>query len=193
MEAAPALAGAHNHQNACAAWAAARALGLGPRLIEPALASFPGLAHRMERLGEIGGVLCVNDTKATNADAAEKAILAYERIRWIAGGRPKEGGIAALAPHLARIAKAYLIGEAAAGFAAQLGDHPHAVCGTLEAAVDAALADALPGEVLLLSPAAASFDQFPNFEARGAAFRALLEARGLAVPGEAAIVEEDGP
>ncbi|MEO1532964.1 MAG: UDP-N-acetylmuramoyl-L-alanine--D-glutamate ligase [Pseudomonadota bacterium] len=179
MDAAPALRGAHNHQNACAAWAAARALGLGPRVIEPALASFPGLAHRMERLGQVGGVVCVNDSKATNADAAEKALLAYEGIRWIAGGRAKEGGIGPLAPLMARVAKTYLIGEAEALFADQLGAAAHARCGTLEAAVDAALAEAAPGEVLLLSPAAASFDQFASFEARGEAFRALLEVRGL--------------
>ncbi|MEM8758868.1 MAG: UDP-N-acetylmuramoyl-L-alanine--D-glutamate ligase [Pseudomonadota bacterium] len=186
MDAAPALRGAHNHQNACAAWAAARALGLGPRVIEPALASFPGLAHRMERLGQVGGVVCVNDSKATNADAAEKALSAYEGIRWIAGGKAKEGGIASLQPLLGRVAGTYLIGEAEGLFAEQLGSAPHARCGTLEAAVDAALADAAPGEVLLLSPAAASFDQFASFEARGEAFRALLEARGLGP------IEEDG-
>ncbi|MEM8623923.1 MAG: UDP-N-acetylmuramoyl-L-alanine--D-glutamate ligase [Pseudomonadota bacterium] len=179
MTAAPALLGTHNHQNACAAWAIARALGLGPRVIEPALASFPGLAHRMERLGLVVGVLCVNDSKATNADAAEKALLSYENIRWIAGGRAKAGGIAPLAPLFERVAKTYLIGEAADDFAGQLGKAPHALCGTLEAAVTAALAEAKPGEVLLLSPAAASFDQFASFEARGDAFRALLQARGL--------------
>ncbi|MEM7498375.1 MAG: UDP-N-acetylmuramoyl-L-alanine--D-glutamate ligase [Pseudomonadota bacterium] len=187
IDAAPALRGAHNHQNACAAWAAARALGLGPRVIEPALASFPGLAHRLERLGQVGGVVCVNDSKATNADAAEKALLAYERIRWIAGGQAKAGGIAPLTPLMERVAKTYLVGEAAALFAEQLGTAPHAICGTLEAAVGAALAEAAPGDVLLLSPAAASFDQFASFEARGEAFRRLLAARGLApIEGERA-------
>ncbi|MEL6196469.1 MAG: UDP-N-acetylmuramoyl-L-alanine--D-glutamate ligase [Pseudomonadota bacterium] len=175
LGAAPALTGTHNHQNACAAWAAARALGLGPRQIEPALASFPGLAHRMERLGEIAGVLVVNDSKATNADAASRALSSYERIRWIAGGKPKEGGIAPLAPLMDRVAKTYLIGEGAALFADQLGDHPHETCHTLEAATAKALAEAAPGEVLLLSPAAASFDQFTSFEARGDAFRALID------------------
>ncbi|MEO0823376.1 MAG: UDP-N-acetylmuramoyl-L-alanine--D-glutamate ligase [Pseudomonadota bacterium] len=175
MAKAPALQGTHNHQNACAAWAVARALGLGPRLIEPALASFAGLPHRMERVGTVRGVLCVNDSKATNADAAEKALATYERVRWIAGGRAKAGGIAALAPLMERVVKTYLIGEAEEAFAAQLGPAAHARCATLEAAVTQALAEAEPGEVLLLSPAAASFDQFASFEARGDAFRALIE------------------
>jgi len=174
MRPALALKGAHNHQNACAAYAACRAVGLGPRQIEPALMDFPGLAHRMERIGEAGGVAYVNDSKATNADAAEKALLAYDRIRWIAGGRPKEGGIEPLRPLFARIAKAYLIGEAAEAFAATLGDTQHVHCGTLEAAVAQARAEAQPGEVVLLSPACASFDQFTSFEARGEAFRSLV-------------------
>ena len=175
MRSAPALLGAHNHQNACAAWAACRAVGLGPRQIEAGLASFPGLAHRMERLGEAGGVTVINDSKATNADAAEKALLSYEKIRWIAGGRPKEGGIDPLWPLFDRISKAYLIGEAAEAFARTLGDIPHAISGDLETATQAALADAKPGETVLLSPACASFDQFPSFEARGDAFRALAQ------------------
>ena len=168
-----ALQGAHNHQNACAAYAACRAVRLGPRQIEGGLLSFPGLAHRMERVGEAAGVTFVNDSKATNADAAEKALLAYENIRWIAGGRPKEGGIESLRPLFGKIAKAYLIGEAEAEFAATLDDTPHMRCGTLAAAVAAARADARPGDVILLSPACASFDQFASFEARGDAFRAL--------------------
>lgn len=171
---APALMGAHNHQNACAAWAAARALGVGPRAIGEALGSFPGLAHRMERLGHAGGVLVVNDSKATNAEAAGRALAAFDRVRWIAGGRAKEGGIAGLAPLFERVARAYLIGEAAEGFAGELGDTPHALCGDLETALARALAEAQPGEVVLLSPAAASFDQFRDFEARGEAFRALV-------------------
>jgi UDP-N-acetylmuramoylalanine--D-glutamate ligase len=176
LRAALGLKGAHNHQNACAAYAACRAVGLGPRQIEPGLQDFPGLAHRMERIGEVAGVTFVNDSKATNADAAEKALLAYENIRWIAGGRPKEGGIEPLRPLFGRVAKAYLIGEAAPAFAATLGATSHAVCGTLEAAVAAALAEARPGDVILLSPACASFDQFTSFEARGEAFRALVAA-----------------
>ncbi len=174
LRAAPALRGAHNHQNACAAYAACRAAGLGPRQIEGGLVSFPGLAHRMERVGEAEGIVFVNDSKATNADAAEKALLAYENIRWIAGGRPKEGGIEPLRPLFGKIAKAYLIGEAEADFAATLGATPHARCGALAAAVAAARADARPGDVILLSPACASFDQFASFEARGEAFRALV-------------------
>ncbi len=172
---AEALRGAHNHQNACAAYAACRAVGLNPRQIEPALTTFPGLAHRMEKIAEVAGAAYVNDSKATNADAAEKALLSYDRIRWIAGGLPKEGGIAPLVPLLGRVAKTYLIGDAAEAFAATLGDAPHQVTGTLAAAVAAAHADAEPGETVLLSPACASFDQFPSFEARGDAFRAAVE------------------
>ena len=179
---APALMGAHNHQNACAAFAAARALGLGPTAIAAGFASFPGLAHRMERVGHAGGVLCVNDSKATNAEAAGQALAAFETVRWIAGGRAKEGGIASLAPLFGRIAKAYLIGEAAAEFAGSLGDTPHETAGDLETAVAHALAEATPGEVILLSPAAASFDQFRDFEARGAAFRAALAPHLEEVP-----------
>ncbi|HEU0222948.1 MAG TPA: UDP-N-acetylmuramoyl-L-alanine--D-glutamate ligase, partial [Paracoccaceae bacterium] len=131
----PSLPGAHNHQNACAAFAALRALGLGPKAIEAGLRSFAGLAHRCQLVRERGGVRFVNDSKATNADAAEKALLAFERVRWIAGGKPKEGGIEALRPLFPRIAKAYLIGEAAEAFAATLGDVPHAIAGTLDRAV----------------------------------------------------------
>jgi UDP-N-acetylmuramoylalanine--D-glutamate ligase len=168
------LQGTHNHQNACAAYAACRAVQLGPRQIEGGLLSFPGLAHRMERIGEVAGIVFVNDSKATNADAAGKALSAYENIRWIAGGRPKDGGIEALRPLFGKIAKAYLIGEADAEFAATLGDTPHARCGTLADAVAAARADAQPGDVILLSPACASWDQFTSFESRGDAFRALV-------------------
>jgi UDP-N-acetylmuramoylalanine--D-glutamate ligase len=128
----------------------------------------------MERIGEAGGVVFVNDSKATNADAAQQALLAYENIRWIAGGRPKEGGIEPLKPLFGKIAKAYLIGEAEAQFAATLGETPHQCCGVLADAVAAARADAQPGDVILLSPACASFDQFTSFEARGEAFRALV-------------------
>ncbi len=175
MRLAPALLGAHNHQNACAAWAAARALGLGPRAIEPALVSFAGLPHRMQKVAEKGGVVFVNDSKATNADAAEKALRSYDRIRWIAGGVPKAGGIEPLRPLFDRVARAYLIGEAAPAFAATLGDTPHALCGDLAAAVRMAAAEAQPGEAVLLSPACASFDQFRDYEQRGEAFAALAQ------------------
>jgi UDP-N-acetylmuramoylalanine--D-glutamate ligase len=171
------LPGAHNHQNACAAYAAARTLGIAPRQIETALASYPGLAHRSELVATWKGVRIVNDSKATNADAAEKALSSFERIRWIAGGRAKEGGIAALAPLFPRVAKAYLIGEAADDFAATLGATPHVVAGTLDAAVEAALAEAEEGDVVLLAPACASFDQFESFEHRGAAFVAAVRSR----------------
>lgn len=168
------LPGAHNHQNACAAYAAARTLGLAPRQVEAALASYPGLAHRSQLVATWNGIRIVNDSKATNVDAAEKALLSFDRIRWIAGGRPKDGGIEALRPLFPRVAKAYLIGEAAPAFAVTLGDTPHVVSGTLDAAVAAALADAEPGEVVLLAPACASFDQYESFEHRGRAFEALI-------------------
>ncbi|MBP7240850.1 UDP-N-acetylmuramoyl-L-alanine--D-glutamate ligase [Amaricoccus sp.] len=170
------LPGAHNHQNACCAYAAARHLGMGPKAIEAALTSYPGLAHRSELVAEWNGVRVVNDSKATNADAAEKALGSFERIRWIAGGRPKEGGIESLRPWFGRVAKAYLIGEAAADFAATLGETPHVISGTLDAAVAAALAEAEPGEVVLLAPACSSFDQYPSFEHRGRAFVAAVRA-----------------
>lgn len=172
----PGLPGAHNHQNACAAWAACRSLGLAPRAIEAGLRSFAGLPHRSQLVAEIGGVRWINDSKATNTDAAEKALLAFENIRWIAGGLGKEGGIAALGPHLSRVAKAYLIGHSARDFALQLGDTPHEVAETMETAVARAHAEARPGETVLLAPAAASFDQYPNFEKRGEHFTELVQA-----------------
>lgn len=168
------LPGSHNHQNACAAYAAARALGMGPRQIETGLASYPGLPHRAQTIAEWRGVRIVNDSKATNADAAARSLGSYERVRWIAGGRPKEGGIEPLRPLFPRVARAYLIGEAAEAFAATLGDVPHTVSGTLDVAVRAALAEAEPGETVLLAPACASFDQFASFEARGDAFVAMV-------------------
>ncbi|WP_349357686.1 UDP-N-acetylmuramoyl-L-alanine--D-glutamate ligase [Stappia sp.] len=169
------LRGAHNAQNAAAAVAVCRALGVGDAAIRKGLASFPGLAHRMETVARAGRVLFVNDSKATNAEAAERALTSFESIYWIAGGRAKSGGIASLAPHFSRIAKAYLIGEAAADFAATLEGHVATEqAGTLERAVAAAARDAAAdprGEpVVLLSPACASFDQFSDFEARGRAF-----------------------
>ncbi len=168
------LPGAHNHQNACAAYAAARALGLGPRQIEPGLATFAGLRHRCQTIATMGGVRVVNDSKATNADSAAKALGSFGRVRWIAGGRPKAGGIEPLRPFFERVVKAYLIGEAAEEFAATLGDVPHEIVGTLDRAVSAALAEAVEGETVLLAPACASFDQFASFEARGEAFEALV-------------------
>jgi UDP-N-acetylmuramoylalanine--D-glutamate ligase len=174
------LPGTHNAQNAAAAYAAARALGLDAPTIVTAIMSFPGLAHRQERVGEIEGVAFVNDSKATNADAAARALGCYPAIYWIAGGVPKAGGIAELTGYFARIRHAYLIGEAAAAFAETLGAVPHTIVGDLESAVQAAFRDAKaahePGAVVLLSPACASFDQYPNFEARGDHFRRLVDA-----------------
>ncbi|MDO5613024.1 MAG: UDP-N-acetylmuramoyl-L-alanine--D-glutamate ligase [Paracoccus sp. (in: a-proteobacteria)] len=172
----PGLPGAHNHQNACAAWAACRAVGLSPRDIEEAMRSFAGLPHRSQTVAEIGGVRYVNDSKATNVDAAAKALAAFPRIRWIAGGLGKEGGIAALAPHLGSVVKAYLIGHSARDFALDIGAVPYEIAETMEAAVASASAEAQPGEVVLLAPAAASFDQYPNFEKRGEHFAALVRA-----------------
>ena len=175
------LRGAHNAQNASAALTAARSLGLPWDTLAEGLRTFPGLAHRMEEIRRIRHVLFINDSKATNADAAERALSSFSNIYWIAGGKPKEGGIASLLPYLPRIRKAYLIGEAADAFSKMLGSAvPVALSETLDRAVADASADALAstaGEaVVLLSPACASFDQFPNFEVRGSVFRSLVEA-----------------
>jgi len=170
------LPGAHNHQNACAAYAACRAVGLAPRDIEAAFHSFKGLPHRSQLVGERGGVRFVNDSKATNVDAAAKALDAFPRIRWIAGGMGKDGGIAALQPYLGAVVKAYLIGHSARDFALQIGQTPHEICETMERAVARAAEEAQPGEVVLLAPAAASFDQYPNFEKRGEDFTARVKA-----------------
>jgi UDP-N-acetylmuramoylalanine--D-glutamate ligase len=173
------LRGLHNAQNAACATGAALVLGMTPAAIQEGLRSFPGLAHRMEAIGRKGRVLFVNDSKATNADSAARALACYADIFWIAGGKPKTGGIASLAAFFPRIRKAYLIGEAAASFAAGLERHvPFVVAGTLDRAVALAArdADAAAGSepVVLLSPACASFDQFRNFEARGDKFRELV-------------------
>ena len=170
------LPGAHNHQNACAAWAAARALGLSPRDIEAAFHSFAGLPHRSQLVREMAGVRYINDSKATNVDSAAKALQAFPRIRWIAGGLGKEGGIAGLVSSLGSVEKAYLIGHSARDFALQLGNTPYEICETMARAVASASAEAQPGEVVLLAPAAASFDQYPNFEKRGDDFTALVKA-----------------
>ena len=172
------LPGAHNHQNACAAWAACRTLGLAPRDIEAAFSTFAGLPHRSQLVAEIGGVRFVNDSKATNADSAAKALQAFDNIRWIAGGLGKDGGIAGLAPHMGSVVKAYLIGHSARDFALQLGTVPHMICETMAEAVAAAAAEAQPGDTVLLAPAAASFDQYPDFEKRGEDFTARVLALG---------------
>jgi UDP-N-acetylmuramoylalanine--D-glutamate ligase len=187
------LRGLHNAQNAASATAAALALGLAPEAIERGLRSFPGLAHRMEEVGRKGRVLFVNDSKATNADAAARALASFSDIFWIAGGRAKAGGIASLAEYFPRIRKAYLIGEAAEAFAATLaGRIAYEKAGTLDRAVALAARDGEKSKaaepVVLLSPACASFDQYPNFEIRGSAFRDLV--RGLDGVEAAESVEE---
>jgi UDP-N-acetylmuramoylalanine--D-glutamate ligase len=172
------LPGRHNWQNAAAAYAAARALGLSVEDAATGLVTFPGLVHRMETVGEIDGVRFVNDSKATNADAARQAMSAYPSFYWIAGGRPKAGGIEPLEDLFPRVAKAYLVGEAANEFARSLeGKAPYRLSHTIDAAVAEAFADArAAGEpaIVLLSPACASFDQFPDFEVRGDAFRGAV-------------------
>jgi UDP-N-acetylmuramoylalanine--D-glutamate ligase len=173
------LRGAHNWQNAAFAYALARSQGLSSTIIAQGLKSFAGLSHRMEQVAKRGTVLFVNDSKATNSDAAGKALASFTDIYWIIGGRPKEGGLAGLEPFFPRIARAYLIGEAAEAFARQLGGAvPHVQCGTLDQAVAAAASDAslstAKEPVVLLSPACASYDQFANFEKRGEAFRTMV-------------------
>lgn len=185
LRAMPALKGRHNWQNACMAYGAAKAFGIETARIAAAMESFPGLAHRMQQVARVKGIPFINDSKATNADAAEKALSSFENIYWIAGGIAKSGGIEPLAPLFGRVAKTYLIGQAAQQFAETIGTAiPVENSGTLEKAVGAALRDALaekrPNAVVLLSPACASFDQYPNFEVRGDAFvKAVSELPGV--------------
>jgi UDP-N-acetylmuramoylalanine--D-glutamate ligase len=191
LSSAPALRGDHNGQNAAAAFAACQAAGLSQKEIQAGFDSFPGLAHRMEQVAKIGNVLFVNDSKATNADASAKALASYSHIYWIAGGLAKEGGIHPLAGFFPRIAKAYLIGEAAPQFGATLGEKvPFVISQTLDAAVRQAAADAARDKadesVVLLSPACASFDQYQNFEKRGDAFRTCVLALSGAGGGQEA-------
>jgi UDP-N-acetylmuramoylalanine--D-glutamate ligase len=174
-----ALRGAHNAQNAAFAAAAAWELGLSDEEIADGLTSYPGLPHRMEEVGRIEKAVFVNDSKATNADAAEKALTSFTDIYWIIGGKAKEGGIEPLRRHFSRIRKAYLIGAASDDFARTLdGSLPYELCRTLDVAAAQAALDALAGDarepIVLLSPACASYDQFANFEARGDAFRGLV-------------------
>ncbi|MFI4948215.1 MAG: UDP-N-acetylmuramoyl-L-alanine--D-glutamate ligase [Alphaproteobacteria bacterium] len=181
------LPGSHNWQNAAAAYAAARSVGVAAAAAASAIRSFPGLAHRQELVDTIDGVRYINDSKATNADAAEKALACYEAIYWIAGGLPKAGGITSLTPYFRRLRHAYLIGTATEEFAATLGGSvPFTRCGDLGTALCAAAEDArrdgVAGAVVLLSPACASYDQFAHFEARGDAFRALVAERRAGRP-----------
>jgi UDP-N-acetylmuramoylalanine--D-glutamate ligase len=183
------LPGRHNWQNASAAYAAARHLGLSMADAADGLMTFPGLAHRMETVGAIGKVRFVNDSKATNADAARQALSSYPKVYWIAGGQPKQGGIDGLDDLFGRIATAYLVGEAEGAFARTLeGRVAYARCGTIEAAVRAAYADAAASgreAIVLLSPACASFDQFADFEERGEAFRAAVHDLTKVLPARA--------
>lgn len=174
----PTLPGRHNQQNAAVAFAALRALGLRADEIVPGLATFPGLPHRLEEVARGGGVRWINDSKATNTEAAARALGSFRDVYWIAGGRAKPGGFRDLRPHLASVRAAFLIGEAAAAIAGDLGDLvPMTAVGTLEAAVTAAAraaaADGCGDAVVLLAPACASFDQFRSYEHRGDMFRRL--------------------
>ncbi len=190
-----ALKGKHNWQNACAAYCVGVALALDGAVIEKAMASFGGLVHRMEEVGRVGDVAFINDSKATNADAAGRALATFDPIYWIAGGRSKQGGIKELEIYFDRIARAYLIGESAQEFSATLaGKVPFEMCKTLDRAVESAAKDAQSdaqsegreGAVVLLSPACASFDQYAGFDVRGDEFRSIVasldgfEFRGVA-------------
>ncbi len=184
---APALAGKHNAQNAAAAYAATSVFNIDPRVIAQAMTTFPGLPHRLERAGTIEGVRFVNDSKATNANAAAQALAVYPRVYWIAGGVAKDGGIEDLEPFYPRIAKAYLIGQSAGDFSDTLrGKVPVTMAGHLEAAVRLAFNDARssgePHPVVLLSPACASFDQFKSYEDRGDQFKKFVAALAEAPP-----------
>jgi UDP-N-acetylmuramoylalanine--D-glutamate ligase len=177
---APALPGVHNAQNAAAAAAVVLDCGVTRGQVAAGLATFPGLPHRQERVGTLRGVVFVNDSKATNADSAARALASYDRVVWIAGGTAKEGGIEGLAPLFPRIARAFLIGRDAPAFARTLAAAgvAHEMAGTLEAALPAAAAAALGGAapVVLLSPACASWDQFTGFDQRGDRFRVLVQS-----------------
>jgi UDP-N-acetylmuramoylalanine--D-glutamate ligase len=173
----PSLQGPHNAQNVAAAVAVARDLGVSDEIVARALETYPGLPHRMERVAEKDGVLFVNDSKATNPTSTAPALAAYPAVRWILGGLPKGDNLAPCEPYLGHVRAAYTIGEAGPMFARLLRPKvPVTECGELGAAVTAAANDSQAGEVVLLSPACASFDQFKDYEARGAAFRAAVEA-----------------
>ncbi|MGK6321198.1 UDP-N-acetylmuramoyl-L-alanine--D-glutamate ligase [Sphingomonas sp. DT-204] len=173
----PALQGPHNAQNALAAIAACEALGIPNAAIDEGLETFPGLPHRMERIAVRHGVAYVNDSKATNPTSTAPALAAFDRIHWILGGQAKTDDLDACAPHFGHVARAYTIGEAGPMFARLLSPHmPVEESGTLAAAVTQAAARAGEGETVLLSPACASFDQFRDYEDRGRAFRAAVEA-----------------
>ena len=175
------LSGEHNHQNAAAAYAVARLSGLASDAIAAAIIGYPGLVHRQERLDQIDGILFINDSKATNPDAASKALRTYQNIYWIAGGRAKDGGFGVLMPHLGNVRHAYLVGEAAdqieQAFGQQIPCHlSENIQSATQQAHDQAVHDQVPNAVVLFSPACASFDQFPSFEARGDFFKQCVVA-----------------
>ena len=181
MKLAARLPGVHNWQNAALAYAAVRRFVRDSRAVAAAITRFPGLAHRIENVGHIGKVRFVNDSKATNADSSAQALACFDNMFWIAGGKPKTGGITSLEKFFPRIRKAYLVGEAAEEFARTLdGKVAYDMAGTIDRAVEMSARDAeasgLKEPVVLLSPACASFDQYRNFEIRGAKFRDLVTA-----------------
>ena len=161
------LLGEHNHQNACCAYAVCRSIGLAPKLIEEKLKSYVGLTHRCQTVGTFNGVMYVNDSKATNVDAAKKALLAFKNILWIVGGESKEGGVLPLKPYFNRIKKAYLIGTDVSDLIKDLSSIDFVIAGSISEAVRLASMDAEKNDVVLLAPACASFDQYENFEKRG--------------------------
>ncbi|MGI9493698.1 MAG: UDP-N-acetylmuramoyl-L-alanine--D-glutamate ligase, partial [Geminicoccaceae bacterium] len=189
------LQGSHNQQNAAAAYAAARAVDIPPAQIIEGMESFGGLRHRMELVADIDGIRFINDSKATNPDAAARALACYQPIYWIAGGQAKQDDLDAVLPYLDRIKQAFLIGEAAERFSELLADKVDVVISkSLEPAFSAAVSkarhDDLDGATILLAPACASFDQFANFEDRGDAFRALVD--DLVLPGRQAAAASGG-
>ena len=176
----PSLPGRHNWQNTAAAYAATKSAGVDPHAVMACIQSYPGLVHRQEPVALVDGIGYVNDSKATNAEAAARALACYDAIYWICGGRPKEGGLKAVEPYLGNVRHAFLIGEAAMEFSQFLdGRVQMTVSGDLKTALsDArklAKKEKAEGAVVLLSPGAASFDQFDDFEARGDAFRDRVE------------------
>tara|TARA_Y100001936_G_scaffold253705_1_gene320245 strand:- start:1359 stop:2741 length:1383 start_codon:yes stop_codon:yes gene_type:complete len=173
------LPGQHNRQNAAAAAAVCHSLNISEDIIASSILSYPGLPHRIENVDTINGVTFVNDSKATNGEAAARALACYDEIFWIAGGRAKEDGLSAITPFLKNIKGAFLIGEAASEFEEELaGQIPVTQCGDLENAVGKAFKTAAStsrnGGIVLLSPACASFDQWRSFEARGDAFKQFV-------------------
>ncbi|WP_432200945.1 UDP-N-acetylmuramoyl-L-alanine--D-glutamate ligase [Erythrobacter sp. W53] len=173
----PSLQGYHNLANANAAIRVGHAFGLAEDVIEEGLRTFPGLPHRMERVGEVAGVAYVNDSKATNTAASAPALAAFDNVHWILGGLAKEPGLGECEAELSHVKAAYTIGKSGPDFAALLEDRvPTTQCGTLDKAVTTAAEAATPGDTVLLSPACASFDQFRDFEERGDAFRAAVAA-----------------